>query len=100
VNDAAVFRDASLHAAPPTEVLDLIGANLAPAAVGCATAVGRFLAAGVGGVIVNASSHQAARPVTQQPSQRPAKAAASSPPPRSRSTVAAPRSASTPKRRH
>lgn len=37
--------------------------NLAPAVVGCATAVRRFLAAGVSGAIVNISSHQAQRAV-------------------------------------
>jgi NAD(P)-dependent dehydrogenase (short-subunit alcohol dehydrogenase family) len=63
VNNAAVFRDASLHADPPAAVLELIGRNLAPALVGCATAVRRFLAAGTGGAIVNVSSHQARRAV-------------------------------------
>ena len=63
VNNAAVFRDASLHADPPAAVLELIGRNLAPAVVGCATAVRRFLAAGTGGAIVNVSSHQARRAV-------------------------------------
>jgi NAD(P)-dependent dehydrogenase (short-subunit alcohol dehydrogenase family) len=63
VNNAAVFRDASLHSAPADAVLDLITLNLAPAVVGCATAVRRFLAAGTGGAIVNVSSHQAQRAV-------------------------------------
>jgi NAD(P)-dependent dehydrogenase (short-subunit alcohol dehydrogenase family) len=63
VNNAAVFRDAWIHAAPPGEVLDLIAANLNAVVVGCATAVRRFLAAGTGGVIVNVSSHQARRAV-------------------------------------
>jgi NAD(P)-dependent dehydrogenase (short-subunit alcohol dehydrogenase family) len=63
VNNAAVFRDASLHADPAAAVLELIGLNLAPAVVGCATAVRRFLAAGGGGAIVNVSSHQARRAV-------------------------------------
>jgi NAD(P)-dependent dehydrogenase (short-subunit alcohol dehydrogenase family) len=63
VNNAAVFHDAWVHAAPPAEVLDLIAANLNPAVVGCATAVRRFLAAGTGGAIVNVSSHQARRAV-------------------------------------
>jgi NAD(P)-dependent dehydrogenase (short-subunit alcohol dehydrogenase family) len=58
-----VFRDASLHADPPAAVLELIGLNLAPVVVGCATAVRRFLAAGAGGAIVNVSSHQARRAV-------------------------------------
>jgi NAD(P)-dependent dehydrogenase (short-subunit alcohol dehydrogenase family) len=63
VNNAAVFRDASLHSASARAVLDLIALNLAPAVVGCATAVRRFLATGSGGAIVNVSSHQARRPV-------------------------------------
>jgi NAD(P)-dependent dehydrogenase (short-subunit alcohol dehydrogenase family) len=63
VNNAAVFRDASLHSDPPAAVLELIGLNLAPAVAGCATAIRRFLAAGTGGAIVNVSSHQASRPV-------------------------------------
>jgi NAD(P)-dependent dehydrogenase (short-subunit alcohol dehydrogenase family) len=63
VNNAAIFRDASLHAAPAREILDLIELNLAPVVVGCATAIRRFLAAGTGGAIVNVSSHQASRAV-------------------------------------
>lgn len=63
VNNAAVFRDASLHAAPAGEVLEIIGLNLNPAVVGCGCAVRRFLAAGTGGAIVNVSSHQAQRAV-------------------------------------
>jgi NAD(P)-dependent dehydrogenase (short-subunit alcohol dehydrogenase family) len=63
VNNAAIFRDASLHEAQPAQVLDLIAANLGLALTGCAVAVRRFLAAGRGGAIVNVSSHQAARPV-------------------------------------
>ncbi|MFI6811154.1 SDR family NAD(P)-dependent oxidoreductase [Nonomuraea sp. NPDC050328] len=63
VNNAAVFKDASLHLAPPEEVLALISANLRLAVTGCSVAVRRFLAAGRGGAIVNLSSHQAARPV-------------------------------------
>ena len=63
VNNAAIFQDAGLHADPAATVLDLINANLAPAVVGCAVAVRRFLAAGGGGAIVNVSSHQAQRPV-------------------------------------
>lgn len=63
VNNAAVFRDAALDTAPPSEVLELIAVNLAPAVVGCSTAVRRFLAAGTGGAIVNVSSHQAQRAV-------------------------------------
>ncbi len=63
VNNAAVFRDASLHSASTQEVLDLISLNLEPAVVGCATAIRRFLAADMGGAIVNVSSHQAQRVV-------------------------------------
>jgi NAD(P)-dependent dehydrogenase (short-subunit alcohol dehydrogenase family) len=63
VNNAAVFRDASLHSASAREVLDLIALNLAPAVVGCAVAVRRFLRAETGGAIVNVSSHQAQRAV-------------------------------------
>ena len=63
VNNAAVFRDASLHEAPAREVLELIALNLGLAVTGCATAVRRFLAAGRPGAIVNVSSHQAQRAV-------------------------------------
>jgi NAD(P)-dependent dehydrogenase (short-subunit alcohol dehydrogenase family) len=63
VNNAAVFRDASIHSAPTRQVLDLIALNLNPAVVGCATAIRRFLAAGTEGAIVNVSSHQARRAV-------------------------------------
>jgi len=63
VNNAAVFRDASLDAVPVSEVLELIALNLGLAVAGCATAVRRFLAAGGPGAIVNVSSHQAQRPV-------------------------------------
>src|SRR3712207_6310698 len=63
VNNAAVFRDASIHPAPTREVLDLTALNLNPAVVGCATAIRRFLAAGTEGAIINVSSHQARRAV-------------------------------------
>jgi NAD(P)-dependent dehydrogenase (short-subunit alcohol dehydrogenase family) len=63
VNNAAVFRDASLHEAPADAVLELIALNLGLALTGCAVAVRRFLAAGRPGAIVNVSSHQATRPV-------------------------------------
>jgi NAD(P)-dependent dehydrogenase (short-subunit alcohol dehydrogenase family) len=59
VNNAAIFRDASIDAVPVRELLHLIGLNLALAVVGCATAVRRFLAAGTPGSIVNVTSHQA-----------------------------------------
>lgn len=63
VNNAAVLRDATLHAVPATELLELIVLNLALAVTGSATAVRRFLASGRPGAIVNVSSHQAQRPV-------------------------------------
>lgn len=63
VNNAAVFRDASIHSDGARAVLDLISLNLDPAVVGCATAIRRLLAAGTGGAIVNVSSHQAQRAV-------------------------------------
>ena len=40
VNNAAVFRDASLHDDPAIEVLELIQLNLALALTGCATVLG------------------------------------------------------------
>ena len=72
VNNAAGFRDASLHEDGPAAVLDLITANLAPAVVGCAAALAAFEA---GGAIVNVSSHQAARPVPRCTPYATAKAA-------------------------
>jgi NAD(P)-dependent dehydrogenase (short-subunit alcohol dehydrogenase family) len=63
VNNAAVFRDASLHVDSASTVLDLVAANLGLAVVGCATAIRRFLAAGTGGAVVNVSSHQARQAV-------------------------------------
>jgi NAD(P)-dependent dehydrogenase (short-subunit alcohol dehydrogenase family) len=63
VNNAAVFRDASIDAVPTRDLRELIALNLDPAVVGCATAIRRFLAAGTGGAIVNVSSHQAQRAV-------------------------------------
>ena len=63
VNNAAVFRDASIHDLPAAELLQLITLNLGLAVTGCATAVRRFLASGTPGAIVNVSSHQALRPV-------------------------------------
>ena len=59
VNNAAVFRDASIDTDSTAELLRLIDLNLALAVVGCATAVRRFLAAGTPGAIVNVTSHQA-----------------------------------------
>jgi NAD(P)-dependent dehydrogenase (short-subunit alcohol dehydrogenase family) len=63
VNNAAVFRDASVHTAAAADVLDLIALNLSPALTGCTTAIRRFLGAGTPGAIVNVSSHQAQRAV-------------------------------------
>jgi NAD(P)-dependent dehydrogenase (short-subunit alcohol dehydrogenase family) len=63
VNNAAVFRDASIHSEGACEVLDAVALNLNPAVVGCATAIRRWLAADIGGAIVNVSSHQAQRAV-------------------------------------
>ena len=68
VNNAAVFRDASLHEDGAGAVLELIALNFNPVVVGCGVAVRRFLAQntlaqGAGGAIVNVSSHQAQRAV-------------------------------------
>ncbi|MBF6333094.1 SDR family NAD(P)-dependent oxidoreductase [Nocardia transvalensis] len=63
VNNAAVFRDASVDSVPVAHILALIEANLRPALAGSAVAVRCFLAAGSGGSIVNISSHQARRAV-------------------------------------
>jgi NAD(P)-dependent dehydrogenase (short-subunit alcohol dehydrogenase family) len=63
VNNAAIFRDAALHAVPSADVVALIAANLAPAVAGARVAVRRFLADGTAGAIVNVSSHQAQRAV-------------------------------------
>ncbi|WP_433222210.1 SDR family NAD(P)-dependent oxidoreductase [Dactylosporangium sp. CS-047395] len=63
VNNAAVFRDASLTAASAAEILELVSANLRLALTGCHTAVNHFLECRRPGAIVNVSSHQAQRPV-------------------------------------
>jgi len=63
VNNAAVFRDASLHDVPSRDLVALIAANLAPAVAGARAAIRRFLADGTAGAIVNVSSHQAQRAV-------------------------------------
>ncbi len=63
VNNAAVFRDASLHDTPVSAVLGLIAGSLDPAVAGCAAALRRFLADGTPGSIVNVTSHQATRAV-------------------------------------
>ncbi|NAS25320.1 SDR family oxidoreductase [Herbidospora sp. NEAU-GS84] len=74
VNNAAIFRDVSLHDDPPREVLDAIGLNLNPVVVGCAAAIRRFLPRNRG-AIVNVSSHQAQRPVRGAMAYATAKAA-------------------------
>jgi len=63
VNNAAVFRDASLHTADAGEALTLISSNLALAVTGCPVAVNHHLSHARPGAIVNVSSHQAQRPV-------------------------------------
>lgn len=63
VNDAAVFRDATLTSASAEQVMALVAANLAMAVTGCHVAVNHFLRARRPGAIVNVSSHQAQRPV-------------------------------------
>ena len=63
VNNAAIFRDASISDASAAQILDLITANLALALTGCHTAVDHFLVHQRAGAIVNVSSHQAQRPV-------------------------------------
>ena len=63
VNNAALFRDAALHAVPSAELVELIAANVAPAVAGSRAAIRRYLADGTEGAIVNVSSHQAQRAV-------------------------------------
>lgn len=63
VNNAAVFRDATLTDADAGQVLELITANLALAVTGCHTAVNHFRRHDRAGAVVNVSSHQAQRPV-------------------------------------
>lgn len=63
VNNAAVFRDATLHHDDIGTVVDLVSSNLRAAIAGCWTAVRAFRSGGRGGAIVNVSSHQAQRPV-------------------------------------
>ena len=63
VNNAAIFRDATMATAGARAILDGIAANLALAVTGCHTAVNHFLARSRAGAIVNVSSHQAQRPV-------------------------------------
>lgn len=63
VNNAAIFRDATMDADGAHAILDEITANLALAVTGCHTAVNHYLARSRAGAIVNVSSHQAQRPV-------------------------------------
>jgi NAD(P)-dependent dehydrogenase (short-subunit alcohol dehydrogenase family) len=63
VNNAAVFRDASVHTDGLDVVLGLVTTNLGLTLAGCTTAVRRFVAAGSGGAVVNVSSHQARQAV-------------------------------------
>lgn len=63
VNNAAIFRDASVATATAPQILDLITANLTLALTGSHAAVNHFLSHGRPGAIVNVSSHQAQRPV-------------------------------------
>jgi NAD(P)-dependent dehydrogenase (short-subunit alcohol dehydrogenase family) len=63
VNNAAIFRDATLDGASAREILELVTANMAPAVTGCHTAVNHFLVHARQGGILNISSHQAQRPV-------------------------------------
>ncbi len=63
VNNAAIFRDATLTTASAAEILAMITDNLSLAVTGSHTAVNHFLHHGRAGAIVNVSSHQAQRPV-------------------------------------
>jgi NAD(P)-dependent dehydrogenase (short-subunit alcohol dehydrogenase family) len=63
VNNAAVFRDASMASDGGGAVGELIHLNLDLAVMGSATAVRRFLRGRCRGAIVNVSSHQAQRAV-------------------------------------
>src|SRR5690606_39226587 len=59
VNNAAVFRDATLATARLDEISRLIALNLDMTVTGCQVAVQHFLAHSRPGAIVNVSSHQA-----------------------------------------
>lgn len=62
VNNAAVFRDEFLHESPD-RVISAIDANLRLAIVGTSVALEVFRASGLGGAIINISSHQGSRAV-------------------------------------
>ncbi|SHM55184.1 SDR family NAD(P)-dependent oxidoreductase [Cryptosporangium aurantiacum] len=59
VNNAAVFQDLSVHAAPAEHVSDAIRRNVDLVVAGSTVAVRRFRLGGTGGAIVNVSSWQA-----------------------------------------
>lgn len=63
MNNAAIFRDASLESAAAEEVLTFITDNLSLAVNGCHVAVNHYLQRTRPGATVNVSSHQAKRPV-------------------------------------
>lgn len=63
VNNAAIFRDASVHTTSADKVFELISLNLKPVVVGCTVAIRSFLEADTKGSIINISSHQAGRAV-------------------------------------
>lgn len=63
VNNAAIFRDASVHTTSVDKVFELISLNLKPALVGCTVAIRSFLESNTKGSIINVSSHQASRAV-------------------------------------
>ena len=58
VNNAAVFRDLSVHSAPASDVSAAIQRNVDLVVVGSTVAVRRFRLGGNGGAIVNVSSWQ------------------------------------------
>lgn len=62
INNAAVFRDDFLHESPD-RVIAAIDANLRLAIVGTAVALDLLRSSGLGGSIINISSHQGARAV-------------------------------------
>jgi NAD(P)-dependent dehydrogenase (short-subunit alcohol dehydrogenase family) len=63
VNNAAIFRDATVHESSSATIMELISANLAPAVAGSVAAIRCYLRARRPGAIVNVSSHQAQRAV-------------------------------------
>ena len=75
VECAAVFHDSWLDEAGGGHVSEAVRANLEPAVLGAAVAVGEYLRTGSRGGIVLVSSHQAARPVRGSLAYATAKAA-------------------------